>query len=271
MVATDSEGNRSTRDVEVNVMNEDEVGVVTLSRTQPRVGVEVTASLTDPDGSISGLRWQWHRSSVNTIECDENINNNCLIKDATSDTYTPVAVDATNTVILMARATYADGHDEAKIAVSTATVAVVRDTRNKPPAFGDQDKKTDGVQNGTATREVEENTKALAGATGDNADNADDDDVTDNTADNVGGPLTATDPDPNADPLIYTLSGDDAGSFRVRQDNGQIEVAAGAKLDYETKDTYMVTLTAEDSFGASASIMVTIMVTNMNEAPAFSE
>ena len=32
--------------------------------------------------------------------------------------------------------------------------------------------------------------------------------------------------------------------------NGQIEVAAGTKLDYEaTKNVYMVTLTAEDSFG----------------------
>ena len=29
----------------------------------------------------------------------------------------------------------------------------------------------------------------------------------------------------------------------------------------------MVTLTAEDSFGASASIMVTITVTDMDEAP----
>ena len=33
--------------------------MVTLSKTQPRVGIAVTASLTDPDGSISGLTWQW--------------------------------------------------------------------------------------------------------------------------------------------------------------------------------------------------------------------
>ena len=86
----------------------------------------------------------------------------------------------------------------------------------------------------------------------------------------------AEDPDPNMEPLIYTLSDPDAASFRVSQDNaatptvdegGQIEVAAGTKLDYETKQTYMVTLTAEDSFGASASIMVTITVTDMDEAP----
>ena len=52
------------------------------------------------------------------------------------------------------------------------------------------------------------------------------------------------------------LSGADAGLFRVSQDDpetqdadegGQIKVGAGTKLDYETKDTYMVTLTAEDS------------------------
>ena len=88
----------------------------------------------------------------------------------------------------------------------------------------------------------------------------------------MGNALTATDPDPNMEPLIYTLSGADAGSFRVRQDNGQIEVGAGTKLDYEAaKNVYMVTLTAEDSFGASPpASMVTIMVTDMDEAPDIS-
>ena len=85
----------------------------------------------------------------------------------------------------------------------------------------------------------------------------------------MGSVVTAEDPDPNEDRLIYTLSGDDAASFRVR-DNGQIEVGAGTKLDYETKQTYMVTLTAEDSFGDSASIMVTITVTDLDEAPKIS-
>ena len=47
----------------------------------------------------------------------------------------------------------------------------------------------------------------------------------------------------------------------------QIMVGAGTKLDYETRNTYMVTLTAEDSYGDSASIAVTIMVTDMDEAP----
>ena len=91
----------------------------------------------------------------------------------------------------------------------------------------------------------------------------------DNAADNVGSVITATDPDPNPEPLIYTLGGADADKFRVRS-NGQIEVGAGTKLDYETKDTYMVTVMAEDSFGESASIMVTIMVTDVDEVPVIS-
>ena len=52
-------GMSGTRDVRVTVTNVEEDGVVTLNRTTPRVGLPVTATLTDPDGSISGLTWQW--------------------------------------------------------------------------------------------------------------------------------------------------------------------------------------------------------------------
>ena len=34
--------------------------------------------------------------------------------------------------------------------------------------------------------------------------------MTQQTADNVGSVVMANDPDPNTEPLIYTLSGDDA-------------------------------------------------------------
>ena len=63
--------------------------------------------------------------------------------------------------ILSARATYTDGHGAMKSMEATATVAVAVDTRNRPPAFEDQDPATKAIENETATREVEENTKAL--------------------------------------------------------------------------------------------------------------
>ena len=266
VVAADNLGNRGTMDVKVTVTNEDEDGVVTLSRTQPRVGVPVTASLTDPDGSISGLRWQWYRGNVTANECDADGDDDCLIKGARSDTHTPTDGDVGKT--LNAVASYTDGEDAMKSRMGVAVNVVAVDTRNRQPEFVDQDTETDGIQNETATREVEENTKALAG---DDAAAA-----ADVVTDNVGSAVIAEDPDPNMEPLIYTLSDPDAASFRVSQDNaatttvdegGQIEVAAGTELDFETKQTYMVTLMAEDSFGASASIMVTITVTDMDEVP----
>ena len=75
-----------------------------------------------------------------------------------------------------------------------------------------------------------ENTKA--DATDDIQASTDDNDV---TTDNVGGVVMATDPDPNAEDLTYTLDGADAAKFRVRA-NGQIEVGSGTMLDYEISD-----------------------------------
>ena len=37
-------------------------GVVTLPQTQPIMGDVLTASLTDSDGGVTGVRWQWARS-----------------------------------------------------------------------------------------------------------------------------------------------------------------------------------------------------------------
>ena len=252
--AADVDGNRGEMAVKVTVANEEEDGTVSLSRTLIRVGVPVTASLSDPDGSISGLTWQWYDDTVN----EDNLMQDA-IEDANSDTYTPVTGDVGET--LSARASYTDGHGADKFKVGTAASVVAVDTRNRAPVFEDQDVETDGVQNESTERKVAENTKAVAGPDDDDAA-----DAADAAGDNVGSVITATDPDPNTEALIYTLGGADADKFRVRS-NGQIEVGAGTKLDYEAKDTYMVTVMAEDSFGESASIDVTITVTDVNEGP----
>ena len=112
------------RKVKVTVENANEEGVVTLSKTQPRVGIAVTASLTDPDGSISSLTWQWS-------------NGDGEIPDANSDTYTPVEGDVDDT--LTAIASYTDGEAASQTARAGSANTVAEDTRNKPPAFVDQD------------------------------------------------------------------------------------------------------------------------------------
>ena len=83
----------------------------------------------------------------------------------------------------------------------------------------------------------------------------------------IGDPVAATDPE--SDTLTYSLGGTDADAFGIDEANGQLRTSAA--LDYETRSSYAVTVAAEDSEGASASIEVTISVTDEdeNEPPSF--
>ncbi len=83
----------------------------------------------------------------------------------------------------------------------------------------------------------------------------------------IGSTVSATDPD--RDTLTYGLSGTDASSFSIDSTTGQLRTSAA--LDYETKSSYSVTITVSDSNGDSDSISVTINVTDVNEAPVFSD
>ena len=260
--ATDAVGRMGARDVTVKVTNVEEDGVVTLSPTQHRVGVEITATLKDDDGGVYGEMWQWRIGSgaASTAPGD--------ISGANSATYTPKAGDVDGT--LTATVTYRDaaGGDEADSAVSTAGTAVLLDTRNKAPVFKDSKGNTITM----AERSVDED---AMGVTSDNVDTE-----ADVTTDNVGGTIRVDDPNiatgAQGDSLAFSLSGPDASKFLVRQPdnsetgatrNVQIEVKGDPKLDYETKDTYMVTLTATDDYGVSADLDLTINITDVNDAP----
>ena len=73
--------------------------------------------------------------------------------------------------------------------------------------------------------------------------------------------------DPNEEVVTHTLGGQGVGSFTINRETGQIKVAAGAELDRETKDTYMVLVTATDPSNMGSSIMVTIKIDNVPEGP----
>ena len=143
---------------------------------------------------------------------------------------------------------------------------MVDNLTNQAPAFKDAN---DKIITSTS-KSVAENMVAAA---------ADDAAATNSvTTDDIDAPVTAVDPNSATDTLTYTLGGPDAALFRVRQDDpttdnadegGQLEVGAGTKLDYEKKKSYMVTVTATDPSLTSATIDVTINVTDVDENPEF--
>ena len=85
LVATDKKDLTGTKDLTIEVTNVDELGTVSLSRIQPGVGQVITASLTDEDGGVNDMKWQWARSGTGADGSFTDIDG------ATSASYTPEA------------------------------------------------------------------------------------------------------------------------------------------------------------------------------------
>ena len=220
ITATDPEGLSGSIAVTVNVTNVDEGGMASLSPTRPSVGTPITASVTDPDSSPTGMTYQWSHSTAMGGPFTP-------YPAETTARFTPAEADVGR--YLRVTVSYNDIHG-AQTESATTEMAVMAVMLNVAPAFSSE----------AATRSVAENTAVGM---------------------NIGDPVMATDYD--NDTLRYMLSGTDAGSFDIGMSTGQLMTKAA--LDYETKMSYMVTVTATDPDGASDSIMVTIMVTDVDE------
>ena len=82
---------------------------------------------------------------------------------------------------------------------------------------------------------------------------------------NVGAALTATDTD--NDTLTYSLEGTDAESFDIVAASGQIKTKTGVSYSYEAKGSYAVTVKADDGFGGTDTVAVTIALNDVDEQP----
>ena len=195
------------------------------------VGLPLTA--TDLDGDP--LTYTLSGDDAGSFEIDSDTGQLLTVADVTYD--------------YGEKATYSVTVEVSDGAEGTATIAVTVNLTEVDESEG-QDGNSDPVfdEGERATRSLAEDSAA---------------------GENVGLPLTATDPDD--DTLTYTLSGDGAESFDINSATGQLTTKEGVSYDYETKSTYAVTVTAEDPEGASASIGVTVSLTDANDPPVFDE
>ena len=110
----------------VSVTNVDEAGAVTLSGTA-QVGEVLTASVSDPDGSVSGEVWQWSKASTMSGSFTD-------ISGAMSASYTVLAADEGE--FLKAAATYDDGFGAGRSASATSAVVAAAVVAPSVPVFG---------------------------------------------------------------------------------------------------------------------------------------
>ena len=235
--ATDSGGLYDTITVTITVteVRGEQMGEVTLwagadaLTMAPQVGDTITGAVMDPDGGVTGETWQWARTMTPDVMASW-----MDIQDATDAAYMVTAGDEGYHLRVMATYTDAVGTDTV-MEYSLATMMVMMVTSNNAPVFQDDQ----GMDITETTRMVDENTAA---------------------GENVGTPVMAMDADNEG--LTYSLGGTDMASFDIDMATGQIMVGAGTMLDYETKDTYMVSVTATDGT-ASDTVDVTIMVSDV--------
>ena len=184
----------------------------------------------------------------------------CIIDTATAPSYTTATADGGLFVHLVVTYTDAFDSDDQDGTTDTATL-IARPTRavqappaeNAAPKFGIQDRELDGDDDApeSVTRMVDEGMKAV-------------------------GDFRATD---TVDLLNFKLGGTDYGMFKLVGPTGEtndVSLEFADAPDYESAsdadgdNSYEVSITATDPSGASDTLMVTVMVNDVDDKPVIS-
>ena len=256
--------------VVVTVTDVDEKGEVVISLLQPEVGIAIMASLSDPDGGVTGNDWQWEVSKVvaNVLDIDEDDHwGDAPGGTPTSESYTPDASDATGSKFLRVTASYTEnGDNRTAHAMSAYPVQALRlGAKNQSPDFDGAKVELSVAETAEVGDDVDDPVVATVVAPSDtdiltygleavDADALTDAGVTDVTADNAEADLAA---------------------FDIDKVTGQITVAQ--KLDFESRGPegnrdgkYVVVATVTDPSNLGDKIVVVITAEDMNENPVLS-
>ena len=209
----------------------------------PEAGTELTASLTDPDGAVSGVSWVWAVGASSSGSFT-------AVSGATAASFTVRAAD--HGKYLQATATYTDTvHSATGQTVSEVTAEV--GAANAAPAFA-------GI---AVSRTVEENT--TSGNVG-SAVTATDPDAGDVLAYSVAAVSNS-----QTDTEHLVAFNED---FTLDAATGRVTVKAGAVIDFESRAGYVVSYRVSDNKDAAGDVdtviddtlVLTVTVTNLNEA-----
>ena len=125
IVVSDKDDLEARIEVLVEILNEDEDGVVNFDAETISIGQPIGASLVDGDGVVSVDGWEWSRSETGSEGTW------AVITGVSGPSYTPTLADSGQ--LLKAKVNYEDGEGAGKVAEGITSDGVA----NRPPRFAD--------------------------------------------------------------------------------------------------------------------------------------
>ena len=225
--ATDPSEDSDSISVTIDINDLEEDGEISFDWRRAQVDTEITASLDDADGSVSGVAWQW--SSASTEDGAFN-----SINSATSAGYTPVSGDLGN--YLKATASYTDRRGTGKTAsgIVPLPVRAVPET-NSPPTLAPPSDTTYTCESPRTTdfcrfvRRYHPIGSVLYNPMGINKGD-------------------------QGDEYKYSLEGQDAASFEILEDG---DLKTKISFTHANRD-YLLTVRVTDLSGASSTQTITV-------------
>ena len=211
--------------VTISVTNVDEPGVLETNVEEPRVGQALRLDLEDEDGGESVTEWKWERGEPNS-PCgtvdSPTVTSWETISGPMSGSYTPTLADEGHCIRVTAFYNDRAGTGNTEQFLTPNAVEVGPFFNQDPPAFN----------------------------------------VRENTAEGVTLGQVRASHSNNGETLTYSLAGAGASHFTI-DDNAQLKTSA-TPLDYETQPgkRAVVEITAEDNNGQTATMSVTVSVTD---------
>ena len=225
----------ATEDVEVEVKNADDPGMVFLPTLQPELGHSIRALLWDEDGGLRQVQFWWFLSGGDgTIDAEEAAGDGIEVseEEGTDGPSTTLTLSPTNYGLvgrrLQVRAYYEDSHGQGKQAVSAYTEPVIGPP-NRPPAFINPDLNPSFAENGS------------------------------------GSVVSYTAKDPDDDTLKWSLRGTDASAFRLEGTGSTRDLHFNSPPNFEVQSRYVVEVVVSDE-EESATAPATVSITNVDEA-----
>ena len=253
---------RSEKQVDEVETSTNNAPIFTEGSTATRTVLEGTSSGVDIGVAVSATDADGHSLTYTLGDTDAAA---FSIDSTSGQLRTSAALDYETKTSYTVTITVSDGNDGTDAITVTINVTDVDETpTNNVPKSNDLEETptnnepvSDKVNSGPVFDEGSSTTRAVSENTGSGVD--------------IGAAVSATDPDD--DTLTYSLRGTDATAFSINSTNGQIRTSAA--LDYETKSSYTVSVSASDGT-LTDTISVTININDIDEtvpnrAPVFTE